>query len=81
MGAKVTFRQDQNACRSMGFKLVKGSANDCKAAPFSDSIHNFLEMGSARDPHTIDATHQVAATLRVSEVHLDYLRVADFIYN
>jgi len=57
----------------MGLKLVKGSAHDCKAAPFSDSIHNFLKMGGARDPHPIDATNQV--------LHLDYLRVADFIYN
>lgn len=73
MGTKVTFRQDQNARRSVGFKLVKGSANDCKAAPFSDSIHNFLKMSGARDPYAIDASHQV--------LHLTRLAVAYFIYN
>jgi hypothetical protein len=43
----------------MGFKLVKGSAHDCEPAPFSDSIHNSLEMGRLGDPYTFNVSDEV----------------------
>ena len=57
MGTEMALGQDQNTRCAMGLKLVKGSANDCKAAPFSDSIHNFLKMGGSRDPYAIYVSH------------------------
>jgi hypothetical protein len=40
-------------------KLVKGPRDDCKLAPFSDSIHDVLEVGCFRDPHAGDETDKV----------------------
>ena len=43
----------------MGFKLVKGSAHDCEPAPFSDSIHNSLEVGRLGDPYTFNVSDEM----------------------
>jgi hypothetical protein len=44
MSTKVALGKNENSCRSVWFKLVKGSAHDCEPAPFSDPIHNSLEV-------------------------------------
>jgi hypothetical protein len=59
VGAEMALGQNQDARRPMGFKLVKGSAHDCEPAPFSDSIHNSLEVSSLRDPYTLDMSDEV----------------------
>ena len=59
MSRKVTFSQDEDACRPHGFKLVKGPGDHRQPAPFSNMIHNVLEVFSLRDPHTIDVTDEM----------------------
>ena len=49
----------QDSCCPMGFKLVKGSAHDCEPAPFSDSIHNSLEVCRLGDPHTFNMSDEM----------------------
>lgn len=66
----MTLGKYENSCRPMGLKLVKGSAHDCEPAPFSDSIHNFLEVNHSRYPNTFYMSEEVC--------HI-FLRVADFI--
>jgi len=58
---------------SVRFELVKSSGNDCKPAPFSDPIHNILEVFGTCDPHTINVPQEV--------FHSNILGVAYFIYN
>jgi hypothetical protein len=59
VSAKVALGKHENSRGSMGFKLVKGSAHDCEPAPFSDSIHNFLEVNDPRDPHAFNVSDEV----------------------
>ena len=51
--------QDKDAGRPVRLKLVKSSAYDSKPGLFSDSIHNFLKVGTASDPHAIDPADQM----------------------
>jgi hypothetical protein len=74
VGTKVALRKYENSRSPMGFKLVKGSAHDCEPAPFSDSIHNFLEVNDPRYPHTFDMSDEVLHLL-------DSLGVAYFKWN
>lgn len=74
MSTEVALGKDENSRRSVWFKLVKGSSHDCETAPFSDPIHNSLEVWSLRDPHTIHVPEEMYVT------HVT-LRVAYFIYN
>jgi hypothetical protein len=57
----VTFGQNQNTRRPVRLKLVKSSGNDVEPALFSDSIHNYFEVGRMRDPNTIDSTYEMEA--------------------
>jgi len=43
MSTEVALGKNQDPSRSVRFKLVKSSGYHSKSAPFSDSIHNFLE--------------------------------------
>ena len=74
VSAKVAFRKHENSRGSMGFKLVKGSAHDCEPAPFSDSIHDFLEVNDPRDPNAFNVSDEVLHLLGT-------LGVAYFIWN
>ena len=78
---EVTFRKHEYARGSMRLKLVKSSGNNVEPAPFSDSIHNILEVFGTCDPHTIDVTQEVEEARSVSDsrpLHV-HLGVAYFI--
>ena len=74
MSTKVALGKYENSRGPLGFKLVKGSAHDCEPAPFSDSIHNSLQVTRFGDPHTFDVSDEVLHLL-------DTLGVAHFIWN
>ena len=78
MSAKVALGKHQDPSGSMRFKLVKGSAHDCEPAPFSDSIHNSLEVSSLRDPYTLDMSDEVGETFSFPHI---LLRILYFIYD
>ena len=78
MSTKVALGKHQDPGSSMWFKLVKGSAHDCEPAPFSDSIHNSLEVSSLRDPYTLDMSDEVGETFRFPHI---LLRILYFIYD
>ena len=59
MGREVTFGQEEDSRRAMGFKLVKSSGNYVKPGPFSDSIHYYFKVVSPGYPHAIDVTDEV----------------------
>ena len=42
----MALRENQDACCPVWLKLVKSSGHNCEPAPFSDSIHNSLEVTS-----------------------------------
>jgi hypothetical protein len=70
---EMAFRQDKDPCGPVRLKLMKSSIYDCKSAPFSDSIHNVLEVGRTCDPYTVNVPQEV--------LHSTILGVAYFIYN
>jgi hypothetical protein len=78
----VTFRKHEYARGSMRLKLVKSSGNNVEPAPFSDSIHDVLEVFGTRDPYTVDVPQEVAEVHRTftESLHV-HLGVAYFIYN
>jgi hypothetical protein len=65
--------QNKYTSGPMGFKLVKGSAHDCEPAPFSDPIHNSLQVTGLGYPNTFNVANEVAILRHV------LLRVGYFI--
>ena len=59
MSAEMALRENQDSCCPMGLKLVKSSGHNCEPAPFSDSIHNSLKVGSLGDPNPFYITYKV----------------------
>jgi hypothetical protein len=59
VSTKVALGEYENSSGPLGFKLVKGSAHDCEPAPFSDPIHNCLQVIGLGDPHTFDVSDEM----------------------
>ena len=59
MSREVALGQDEDARRPMWFKLVKSSIYYRKPAPFSDSIHNSLQVTRLGDPDPADVSDEV----------------------
>jgi hypothetical protein len=78
----MTFSEDKDSRRPVWFELVKSSGNYGEPAPFSDPIHDVLEVFGTCDPYTIDVTQEVAEVHRTFAESLhSTLRVLDFIYD
>ena len=56
----MTFGKHKDSRCSVRFELVKSSGNDSKPAPFSDTIHNILEVFGTCDPHAVYEPEKVA---------------------
>jgi len=59
MSTEMALGENQDSRCPMGLKLVKSSGHNCEPAPFSDSIHNTLKVGSLGDPNPFDMTYEV----------------------
>lgn len=55
----MALRKNQDSRCPVGFKLVKSSGHNCEPAPFSDSIHNSLEVTSLGNPNPFDVTNEM----------------------
>jgi hypothetical protein len=73
MSTKVTLGKHENSRRPVGLKLVKGSAHNREPAPFSDSMHNSLEVNYQRDPNAFYMPNEMSVLCHI------LLRIADFI--
>jgi hypothetical protein len=73
VSAEVAFGQNKHTCSSNGLKLVKGAVYHRKLVPFSNSLHNILEVLLLGNPHAFNVSHEVA--------YLDVLMVLHFIYD